>query len=454
MAPYRMYRSGQTDKATELLLDMANCIIKQDYFLRDPFWQNSASNLLAGLILILFECAQENEINFKSLRALKTEAFKTADSGGNRSDNNAPFIRENFLKHLSASTFANSLLSGTVNVCDTTRGCILSEFDQAMRPFLSQDNLIDLLSGNDLDLSEIGKEKTAVFLIIPDENTIYHFLISVFIKQCYTQLIAEAQKRPDKALYRRVNFLLDEFASLPPIEDFPSMITASRSRGIRFFLIVQSLKQLEAKYGRYTEAIKSNCENWIILHSREQELIAEIVSLCGKNADSEPLVSMSLLQTLNKNKGEAFVLHKRMRPFIANLPDINRYHDFTPGENEPCYPNNTKKAENVFDFNYFCSSKSNFFISKLFLGNTLDEINEICGKDEEMTYEPIFTSSIPQEPEPPDPLFENLDTFPIKIPSDSALEEIAANQEVKHASSLLEKIKELTEIILKRRKEI
>jgi type IV secretion system protein VirD4 len=55
-----------------------------------------------------------------------------------------------------------------------------------MRPFFSQNNLIDMLSASDLDMGAIGKEKTAVFLIIPDENTLYHRLVSVFVKQCYT----------------------------------------------------------------------------------------------------------------------------------------------------------------------------------------------------------------------------------------------------------------------------
>ena len=52
-----------------------------------------------------------------------------------------------------------------------------------------------------------------VFLIIPYEHTLYHRLISVFIKQCYSTLIMEAQKEPSKKLPIRVNFLLDEFSN-------------------------------------------------------------------------------------------------------------------------------------------------------------------------------------------------------------------------------------------------
>jgi type IV secretion system protein VirD4 len=441
--PYNLYRKGQRDKATELLSDMANCIVKQNYSYKEPYWINSAANMLTGLLLILFECAQKDEINFKSLSALKTEAFKIFNKN-NKSENNAPFIRENFLKHLKTGSFVNSLLSGTADVCDTTRGCIVSEFDQALEPFFSQDNLINLLSGNDLDTAKIGKQKTAVFLIVPDENTIYHFLVSIFIKQCYTQLILEAQKQPNKALPRRVNFLLDEFASMPPIADFPAMITASRSRGIRFCLIVQSIKQLEAKYGIYAESIKGNCENWIVLHSREREFLNEIIELCGKISEHEPLVSMTLLQTLDKNKGEAFVLHKRHYPFIAKLPDINRYHDIETNKIKPRYPVNKRKADKVFDFHDFCLKYGKKLISKLFSDKSFEEIKNKCYEndegyymaDEEMIYEPVFTSKLPEEPEPANSSSENTAEFPMKIPSDSTLEKQAVLQNPIPAISL------------------
>ena len=162
--------------------------------------------------------------------------------------------------------------------------------------------------------------------------------------------------------------------------------STSRSRGIRFCLIVQSLKQLEAKYGIFTESIKGNCENWIILHSRERDYLNEIIELCGKISDHGPLVSMTLLQTLDKSKGEAFVMHKRQYPFIARLPDIDFYHDIETNKKKPRYPINKRKVDAVFNFNDFCYNNGDFFISKLFMGYTFEEIREICAKDEERYY--------------------------------------------------------------------
>jgi type IV secretion system protein VirD4 len=389
--PYRLYKEGFRDKAIELVTDMAGCIIQKDTT-TETFWPNSAANLLKGLILTLFECAEEKEINLKSLRTLRAQALSSHESEDDSSirGESSTLLREQFLKHLDKSTNIYSMLSGPAEVCEVTRSCIVSEFDQALQPFFSQDNLIDMLSGSDIDMENFGKAKTAVFLIIPDENTVYHSLISVFVKQCYTRLILEAYKQKLKKLPRRVNFLLDEFSSLPQISDFPSMMTASRSRNIRFNLIIQSMNQLVKRYGYEAETIKGNCENWIFLHSRELTLLKEIVELCGNKSIEEPLVSVSRLQTMDKKKGEALFLIKRHFPYIGNLPDIDQYTIISSNRKKAAYPTNKNKAHSVFDFEKFCITQSPEDISKLFS-------HKIEGTKNSEILEPIFTSLSEEE---------------------------------------------------------
>jgi len=239
-----------------------------------------------------------------------------------------------------------------------------------------------MLSGSNIDMGGIGKAKTAVFLIIPDENTLFNKLISVFVKQCYSELLREAQRYPDNRLPVRVNFLLDEFSSLPAITDFPAMITASRSRNIRFNLFIQSDKQLYDKYGYNAEAIKGNCQNWVYLHSRELSILTEIVSLSGKKNNEENLVSVSTLQKLDKDKGEAYILNKRLYPYIATLPDISQYPDTNTDRMEIQYPVNTCKADTVFDFTYYCEHNDERYMT-----------------DESIIMEPVFNSTVPSDNE-------------------------------------------------------
>lgn len=163
---------------------------------------------------------------------------------------------------------------------------------------------------------------------MPDEKTTYHRLISLFVKQCYERLIYLAQNSEQAAFRIRINYILDEFSTLPTISDFPAMITAARSRNIRFFLFVQSQKQLERRYQVEAETIESNCNNWVFLTSRELSLLKSISALAGQTAEGKPLISVFALQHLDKEKGEALVFSGRQFPYITDLVDISEIdHD-------------------------------------------------------------------------------------------------------------------------------
>jgi type IV secretion system protein VirD4 len=194
-----------------------------------------------------------------------------------------------------------------------------------------------MLSGNSINIRDIGKKKSAVYIIVPDEKTTYHFLVTTFIKQVYELLISEAQATASKTLPVRVNFVLDEFCNIPKIPDMPSMISAARSRNMRFFLVAQSLHQLTARYKEDAATIKGNCDNWVFLTSKEIALLEEISSLCGSVSQAgeqnhRPLISISELQRLDKQKGEALIMHARQYPIITEIADIDSYPDFK------CYP--------------------------------------------------------------------------------------------------------------------
>ena len=314
--PYQLFKSDdplKKDKARELLDDLARNVIPITNT-KDPFWESSAQDFLLGLLELLFKkSSNENEINLRSVCLLKAHAMAKG------------LIKEYYYETIDRNSFEYICLSGTVEAPDNTQRSILSVFDQHMRMFSSQDILIQLLSSNDIDFSKLGSKKMALFLIMPDEKTTYHKLISVFIKQCYEQLILEAQTKEDRTLPVRVNFVLDEFSSLPTINDFPAMITAARSRNIRFNLIVQSEHQLMARYSIEAQTIKGNCNNWLFLTSREKSLLEEISQLAGDKAKDIPLISISKLQRLDKNRGQVLIFHGRSYPYVSTLADISKY---------------------------------------------------------------------------------------------------------------------------------
>lgn len=329
--PYLYYKSGDLDKAYEFANDIAVNLCLAEITVKDPFWDFSARDLFFGLELLLFKYCAENEseintANIANLLRLRNHVFKNYyNSGKSKILDSSSLLNQ----YMNSDFITMSALTGTVNAPEKTQASILSTFDEKMRGFTIQPKLLNLLSSNDTDLDSIADKKTAVFVIMPDEKTSYHKLVTMFIKQSYEYIIYQAQKKYKGVLPIRVNYLLDEFASLPSIKDFPAMISASRSRNIRFVLVVQSKHQLLGKYGDEAETIQSNCNNWIFLTSREVDMLHDISILCGKKND-KPLVPMDSLQHLNKDRGEALVLSGRLYPIIARLADIKKYDGDQP----------------------------------------------------------------------------------------------------------------------------
>lgn len=314
--PYDLYRQGNTDKSTELLDDVALNILYDPENKNDPFWEKSAADFFSGLALGLFQDAKEEQINLNSINYMSTvgeENFATSN-----------YTKEYFnLKGEDSNAYV--FASNTINAPQETKGSILSVFRQKIRLFASREQLSEMLSYSDFKMSEIGTQKTAVFMIIHDEKTTYHGLATIFLKQVYETLIAVAQTTKNGKLPYRVNFILDEFANMPPLKDVTTMVTAARSRAIRFTFIIQNFAQLNDVYGKETaETIRSNCGNLIYLITTELAALEEISKLCGevksKDKDktaSTPLITVSDLQKLSLF--EVIIIRARLNPFRTKL---------------------------------------------------------------------------------------------------------------------------------------
>ena len=325
--PYEHYSKKNYDRAFEFANDIAVNLAGIHDSKKDPFWDQSASTFFFGLIMLLFKFCRDCKldsgyVSIENLLRLRT--FICADESGEIT------LANKLKKFAKGDPFIYSLLIGTVDTYSSTKAGILSVFDQKMRTFTIQPSLRSMLAGDTQLLDKIQQKPTAIFLILPDEKTSYHNLVSLFIKQSYEKLIFNAQEmrsRSDASLLR-VNYILDEFSSLPTIHDFPAMITAARSRNIRFNLFVQSKHQLDLRYGEESYTIRANCNNWIFLVSREISLLQEVSELCGKRhkeGNTVPILSVTDLQRLDKELGEVLILSGRGKPYVAQLPDINMY---------------------------------------------------------------------------------------------------------------------------------
>ena len=352
--PYKLYKYGNRDKAMELIDDLSTNIMHEENT-KDVFWSNTAGDYFMGLALGLFEDAKPEEININSISLMATV-------GEERFGPRSTYLKEYF-NAKDKSGPAYTAASGTIFAPEDTRGSVLSTFRQKVRVFSSRENLSEMLSRSDFDMSSIGKEKTAVFMIIQDEKKTYHALATIFIKQCYEALIDVAQQSPNGELPVRTNFILDEFANMPPLKDITTMITAARSRLIRFTLIIQNFAQLDAVYGKEdAQTIRSNCNNLLYLLTTELAALKEISELCGEKKVKEgkgdkekevtrPLITVAELQQMKPF--EAIVKRVRFGPLKTKLiPNFKINWGKTYGEADP-FVEREKQPIQMFDIMEF-----------------------------------------------------------------------------------------------------
>ena len=144
-------------------------------------------------------------------------------------------------------------------------------------------NIAALTSDTDVPLKQMGLERSVTYLIIPLEKSSYSGFATLFIQQAYQALITESTLHGGRLPYR-VNLLCEEFGQIPPIDELDQKLSSSLSAGIRWILILQSVAQLQTKYGRgYDKTILAACNNKIIIKTTDVENTGKWFSeLCGK----------------------------------------------------------------------------------------------------------------------------------------------------------------------------
>ena len=355
--PYRLYNGGNQDKAIELLDDLAlNILYDESNKNADPFWEKTSAGYFAGLALGLFEDAKEEEININSISLMTTV-------GEDKFRGSSTYIKEYFnSKDPAGPAYINA--SSTILSPSDTKGSILAVFKEKIKLFATRANLSEMLSHSDFEIQDIGLKKTALFIVIQDEKKTYHSLATILVKQIYETLIDVAQEHGGK-LPVRTNFLLDEFANMPPLKDVTTMITAARSRQMRFTLIIQNFAQLNEVYGEQNaETIKGNCGNLVYLISTELKALEEISKMCGevktKTDDKEatkPLITISDLQKLSLF--EVIIRRVRLAPFKTKLTpnfQINWGKNY-PTTNINDVPERERREVEVFDVRKFVDEK-------------------------------------------------------------------------------------------------
>lgn len=307
------WHNGNHSRATILLKDIASVITGNISSSLDKFWQTAAIDAIVGFSLLILE--KNESLTLENVQSLFND-YVSYDKEEERPRVAAGFDKESdSYKHLATVVTLTT---------DNTLSCISSEVNACLSPYTDQEDVRMLLSTSDVKLKDIGTRPTAVYLVCPDESTALYGIASLFVEQSYSELIAYADNREDNILPVKVDYVLDEFGSFVG-SDWPSKLTAARSRGIRFYLAIQAMSQLISRYGESgARTIMSNCRTLMYMGGRDSWLMNELYLFGGfvKDPDTHierPVLSASEMQSLNP--GQVLILDGNSRPFIGNLPD-------------------------------------------------------------------------------------------------------------------------------------
>ena len=224
----------------------------------DPFWDNMSEFLLKALIYYLLATRPIEEQNLASC----AEMVRAASNNGDNTNTLADLIHQLPPEHLARMNFQSVEVSAA---SDKTYSSILASLQSALGKFDSQE-IADLTSTNTINFEDIGRKKTALYVISSDTHSAYDFLLTIFFSQMIQHLYDFADKNGGR-LPMPTFFILDEFANIGQIPDFDKKISTSRSRGISFSVILQNLDQLKEIYEKSYETIIGNCDTHVFLGS-------------------------------------------------------------------------------------------------------------------------------------------------------------------------------------------
>lgn len=327
----KMYRSddpNQREKSLIMLDDIFTILQSEVKNNNDAYWENSANDFMLGVAQIILEYGEEGSLTFENIAKMGSEIYLM------REDSKMNV----YLSALPADSTVRKNLSAILDNPDKTAACVYTIFQSMISPFTSQESIVKLFSESDFDIAEIGKSSTALYIILPDDSPAFYSVATVLVNQIYRTLIDLADAQPRGLLPNKTMFILDEFANFAPIPGVDAMLTAARSRGMRFVLVCQSMEQLDKKYEHAgAEILLSNCRTWIYMSCRNYNFLRRLEEFGGTyispyTKERAPLISVSELQHFEM--GKVLVLNDRCYPYIGYLPD---YSKFNFGEEESVF---------------------------------------------------------------------------------------------------------------------
>ena len=244
----------------------------------DPFWEKSETALLEALMLYLYHYAPEDEQNFTMVMEMLNYAEVKEDEEDYESPLDELFNR---LETLDSNSLALKQYKIYKQAAGKTAKSILISVGVRLAAF-NLEELASLTRFDEMELEQIGERKTALFAIIPDNDSTFNFIVGMLYTQLFQMLYYQADYVHGGELPVPVHFLMDEFANVALPDEFDKLLSTMRSRQIFVSIILQNLAQIKALYKDSWESIVGNCDELYYLGGNEQSTHKYISELLGK----------------------------------------------------------------------------------------------------------------------------------------------------------------------------
>ena len=297
---------------------------------QNAFFYDAAEGVLTSLILLIAEFAPKEQRHIVSVFKLVQDLQAPS---GVKGRNQFQLLMD----RLPGDHKARWLSGAALNAGEQAMASVMSTVMSRLNAFLDSEMEQVLCFDTVIDAERFCKEKSALFIVMPEENPNAYFMISLLIQQLYREILAVADENGGK-LRNRAIFYCDEWGTLPPIQSAEMMFSASRSRRLSLVSVIQSYQQLVKNYGQEGAAIiQDNCQLTIAGGFAPSSETAEVISkslgsrtvLTGsvsrsKNDPSQslqmterPLMTADELKSLKK--GSFIVMKTGTHPFVSQL---------------------------------------------------------------------------------------------------------------------------------------
>ena len=241
-------------------------------FGQNAYFYDAAEGILTATILLVAEFCEPDTRHIVSVFKIIQELL--APAAGKKGKNKFHELMELLPNHHKAKWFAGSAL----NTGEQSMASVMSTALSRLNAFLDSELEQLLCFDTEIDAEVFCSEKSAVFIIMPEENPNTFFMISLILQQMYREILAVADENGGK-LKNRCVFFCDEYGTLPKIQDAEMMFSASRSRRLQIVPIIQSFSQLDKNYGKEgAEIIVDNTQLTIFGGFAPNSTSAEVLS--------------------------------------------------------------------------------------------------------------------------------------------------------------------------------